>query len=119
MTSMGFIADEVCERVCDLTEMVKLMAAEKPNDDDLADLADDVVNTALQYLTDQVEAMEKLGAKEAGAKIMDDRQRDYEDGKLSDKELAQKLVHIFGKQTMAEINARIKADNEAWLRAHT
>ena len=116
MTDMGFITDEVCDMVCDLTELVKLMAVEKPNDDGLADLVDDVVNTALSYLSEQ-EA--KMGKKGAGAKIMDDRQRDYEDGKLSDKELAQKLVHIFGKQTMHEINERIKADNEAWLRAHT
>ena len=113
MTDMGFIADKVCDMVCDTVELVKLMAVEQPDDEELADLVDDVVNTALQYLTDQAEAMEKLGAKEAGAKIMDDRQRDYEDGKLSDKELAQKLVHIFGKQTMHEINERIKADNEA------
>lgn len=116
MTDMGFIADEVCDMVCDLTELVKLLAAENPNDEQLADLADDVVNTALQYLTDQAE---KTNMKGAGAKIMDDRQRDYEDEHLSDRELAQKLVHIFGKQTMHEINERIKADNEAWLRAHT
>ena len=116
MTDMGFIADEVCDMVCDLTEMVKLMAVEKPDDEGLTDLADTVTDKALMYLN---KVSKEMNLKGAGAKIMDYRQRDYEDGKLSDKELAQKLVHIFGKQTMAEINARIKADNEAWLRAHT
>ena len=116
MTDMGFITDEVCDMVCGLTELVKLMAVEKPNDEELADLVDDVVNTALSYLSEQ-EA--KMGKKGAGAKIMDDRQEDYENGRLTDTEMRRRLEHIFGKQTIAEIDARIKADNEAYVRAHT
>ena len=116
MTDMGFITDEVCDMVCDLTELVKLMAAEKPNDDDLADLSDTVTDKALMYLN---KVSKEMNLKGAEGKIMDDRQTDYENGRISDKEMARKLVHIFGKQTIQEIDARIKADNEAYVRAHT
>ncbi len=115
MTDMGFVADEVCDMVCDLTEYVKLLAAENPNDDELADLSENVIDKALMYLNKVSKEMDMKGA---GAKIMDDRQEDYESGKISDKEMTRRLERIFGKQTYQEINARIQADNEAYLRAH-
>ena len=94
----------VYDLVSKFTVMVQLMKAE---DDSLQDLSDTVTAIALLFFNNASYENEKGD----NTKVMDEKPMTIE-------EKAEQLRRIFGKEILNEINERIKADNDRYLKEH-
>lgn len=93
-----------CDLASKFTVMVQLMAAE---DGSLQDLSDTVTTMALLFFNNASYENEKGD----NTKVMDEKP-------MTLKEKAEQLRRIFGKEILDEINERIKADNDRYLKEH-